>query len=136
MSQDYWMKRTGIGISFGASTCLGVLVGLLMVGQSLYALALAHAGDYATLKALGADESQVAAIIVTQSVAIACVGSLIGLAGVLAVRALWRSALAPIEMPAALVGGDVGMVFVICVAAALLPWLRVRRIDPAEALTG
>ncbi len=37
ISQDYWMKRTGIGISFGASTALGLLVGLMMVGQSLYA---------------------------------------------------------------------------------------------------
>ena len=42
ISQDYWMKRTGIGISFGASTLLGLLVGLMMVGQSLYALALDH----------------------------------------------------------------------------------------------
>lgn len=136
MSQDYWMNRTGIGISFGASTGLGVLVGLMMVGQSLYALALDHADEYATLKALGAEEGDIARVIAAQALAIAFLGTVAGLAGVLVIRSTWRFALAPIEMPPQLIAAGVALVFVICVGAALLPWLRVRRIDPATALTG
>ncbi|MEM9828600.1 MAG: ABC transporter permease, partial [Planctomycetota bacterium] len=40
VSVKFWMTRTGLGISFGASTMLGLLVGLVMVGQTLYAMVL------------------------------------------------------------------------------------------------
>lgn len=136
MSRDYWMKRTGIGISFGASTVLGLLVGLMMVGQSLYALALDHLDEYATLKALGAFDRDVFGVIIAQSLAIAIVGSLGGLAIVLAIRRLWSSPLAPVEIPASLMAMAVGMVVMICLAASLLPFVRIRRIDPAIVLMG
>jgi len=136
ISQDYWMKRTGIGISFGASTALGLFVGLMMIGQSLYALALDHLDEYATLKAIGADDRHVCTVIVAQALAIATVGSLAGLLIVAAVRKFWTSALAPVEIPASLMGQAVAMVVVICLVAALLPFARIRRIDPAIVLLG
>lgn len=136
ISQDYWMKRTGIGISFGASTALGLLVGLMMVGQSLYALALDHLDEYATLKALGAEDRHVCGVIVLQALAIAIAGSLGGLAIVAAIRKFWNSPLAPVEIPATLMGLAVALVVVICLAASLLPFFRIRRIDPAAVLMG
>lgn len=135
-SQDYWMKRTGIGISFGASTVLGLLVGLMMVGQSLYALALDHLNEYATLKALGAEDRHVCGVIFIQSLAIAAAGSLGGLAIVAAIRRFWNSPLAPVEIPLSLMGLAVAMVVVICLAASLLLFVRIRRIDPAMVLMG
>jgi putative ABC transport system permease protein len=136
ISQDYWMTRTGIGISFGASTLMGLLVGLMMVGQSLYALALDHLMEYSTLKALGAEDRHVCGVIVIQSLLIALVGSLIGLAIVAAIRKFWNSPLAPVEIPALLMGLAVGMVVIICLVASLLPFARIRRIDPALVLMG
>ena len=136
ISQDYWMKRTGIGLSFGASTLLGLLVGLMMVGQSLYTLALDHVGDFATLKALGAEDRHVLAVIVWQSQTIAAFGSAVGLAIVLAVRRFWSSPLAPVEIPPTLVVLGVAFVFVICLAASVLPYMRIRRIDPGVVLQG
>jgi putative ABC transport system permease protein len=136
MSRDYWMKRTGIGISFGASTLMGLLVGLMMVAQSLYALALDHLDEYATLKALGAVDRDVCRVIVAQSMAIASAGSLVGLAIVSAIRRLWNSPLAPVEIPLSLMALAVALVVVICLAASLLPFVRIRRIDPAIVLMG
>lgn len=136
VSQDYWMRRTGIGISFGASTGLGLLVGLMMVGQSLYALALDHLDEYATLKAIGAEDHHICGVIVSQSLAIAGAGSLGGLAIVLAIRGLWNSPLAPVEIPSSLMGLAVMMVVVICLASSLLPYARIRRVDPAMVLIG
>ncbi len=136
ISKDYWMKRTGIGISFGAATGLGLLVGLMMVGQSLYALALDHIGNYATLKALGAEDRHVCGVILLQSLAMAVAGSLGGILMVLAIRRFWSSPLAPIEMPLELVGAAVAFVFAMCLAASFLPYLRIRRIDPAVVLHG
>ena len=34
---EYWLTRTGIGISFGLAAFLGLLVGLAVVAQTLYA---------------------------------------------------------------------------------------------------
>lgn len=136
ISQDYWMKRTGIGVSFGASTALGLLVGLMMVGQSLYALALDHLDEYATLKALGAEDRHVCGVIFIQSLAIAAAGSLAGLAIVAAIRKFWNSPLAPVEIPLSLMGLAVALVVAICLAASLLPFVRIRRLDPALVLMG
>lgn len=136
LSRDYWMKRTGIGISFGASTVLGLFIGLVMVAQSLYALALDHLDEYATLKALGAVDGHVCRVIITQSLAIASTGSVCGLAIVEAIRRFWDSPLAPVEIPLSLMAAAVVMVMVICLAASLLPFARIRRIDPAIVLMG
>lgn len=135
-SQDYWMKRTGIGVSFGASTLLGLLVGLTVVAQSLYALALDHLEEYAALKAIGADDRHVIRIIAVQSITIASTGAVLGLTAVAAIRALWHNALAPIVIPASLMAAAVATVFAICLVASLLPYWRIRRIDPATVLTG
>jgi len=136
ISQDYWMKRTGIGISFGASTLLGLLVGLMMVGQSLYALALDHLDDYATLTALGAEDRTVCGVILLQSLLIGVAGALGGLAIVAAIRRFWHSPLAPMEIPFSLMSMAVAVVIIICLASSLLPFARIRRIDPAAVLMG
>lgn len=136
ISQRYWADRTGIGISFGAATVLGLFVGLLMVAQSLYALALDHLEDYATLKALGAEDRHILGVIVLQALTIAVGGALAGLLIVAAIRRFWWSALAPIDIPPALAGISVSFLLVICLAAAVLPYLRIRRVDPATVLQG
>lgn len=136
VSQDYWMKRTGIGISFGASTVLGLLVGLMMVGQSLYALALDHLDEYATLKALGAKDRDVCGVIILQSLFIGGAGAIGGLTVVAAIRRFWYSPLAPVDIPPSLMAMAVAVVLVICLASSLLPYFRIRRIDPAVVLMG
>lgn len=135
-SRDYWMNRTGIGISFGAATLLGLLVGLLMVGQSLYALALDHLSDYATLKAIGAEDAQVRSVVLVQALTIAAIGSVIGIAAVLLIQRTFSSPFAPIEIPPRLLAGAVVLVFGICLAATVLPAHRIRRLDPALVLQG
>lgn len=135
-SRDYWMKRTGIGVSFGASTVLGLLVGLMFVGQSLYALALDHLGEYATLKALGAETRHLFSVVAAQALAIALAGVLVGLVIVGALALLWNSPLAPLEIPPPLLLAASGVVTAICLVASLLPLARIRAIDPAIVLTG
>jgi len=135
-SQSYFLERTGIGFSFGAATLLGLLVGLMMVGQSLYALALDHLSDYATLKAIGADDKQVRAVVIIQALAIATAGTILGIGLVLLIQRVWSSPLATIEIPIQLLCGGIVLVFVICVLATFLPVYRIHRVDPAVVLQG
>lgn len=136
LSRNYWLQRTGIGVSFGTSTLLGVFIGLVMVAQSLYALVLDHLTDYAALKALGAENRHIYGVVLAQALIIALLGSVVGSASVLVMQRLWASPLAPIEIPPALLAGAIGLVVVICVAAAVLPMQRIRRVDPAIVLQG
>lgn len=135
-SQDYFLKRTGIGFSFGAATLLGLLVGLTMVAQSLYALALDHLSDYATLKAIGADDQQIRTVVVIQALAIASIGTMFGIGIVIMIQRLWSSPLATIDIPIELLCSGVLLVFVICVLATFLPVYRIQRVDPAVVLQG
>lgn len=133
-SVDYWLTRTGIGISFGAATGLGLIVGLVVVGQTLYASVLDRVHEYATLKAIGATEAQVRAVILTQAVLLALVGSAIGLFVVGAVQAVASSPRAPIAIPWSVSIVSCVLVTAICLIASLAPYLRLRRVDPAIVL--
>ena len=78
ISMDFWMKRTGIGLSFGAATMMGLLVGLVMVAQTLYAMVLDRISEYATLKAIGSNEKEIILLLGAQATFVAIVGILIG----------------------------------------------------------
>ena len=136
LSQNYWMKRTGIGISFGAATLLGLMVGLTVVGQSLYAMAIDHLKDYATLKAIGARDSDICRVILIQTLWIGIAGSICGMGLVYAIAKFWNSPLAPVDIRPALAAGSVVIMFVICLFAAFVPYLRIRRVDPVTILLG
>jgi putative ABC transport system permease protein len=128
------MKRTGLGISFGAATALGLFVGLIIVAQTLYASVLDRVVDFGALKAIGAKESQVRGVILQQAMSLAIVGSMLGLVCVLFVQRLIRTPQAPITIPWYISLGSCFMVTAVCLVASLLPYWRVRSVDPAMVL--
>jgi len=134
ISVNYWMTRTGLGISFGAATLLGLLVGMVMVAETLYALVLDRLGEFGTLKAIGATERQVYGILLTQALVMAVAGSVLGL-GVVAAVQLWCSTpRAPIVVPWWLSLGSCVLVLAICLVSSLMPWHRLRQVDPMTIL--
>ncbi|WP_372725887.1 ABC transporter permease, partial [Novipirellula sp.] len=136
ISVNFWMTRTGIGLSFGAATFLGLLVGLVMVGQTLYAMVLDRISEFATLKAIGASEREIVILLTAQSGMVAIVGIAIGLALAAGIRNLFSTPQASIEIPTGLYFASAALVFSICLAASALPYLRVRRVDPHSVLQG
>jgi putative ABC transport system permease protein len=133
---QYWLNRTGLGISFGASTVLGLIVGLVIVAQTLYASVLDRITEFGALKALGAREGQIYGMVFRQAVVLAAVGSAIGLALVAVIQGNFSTARAPIAIPSEMAMGSCALVAAICVIASLLPYLRVRQVDPAMVLQG
>jgi putative ABC transport system permease protein len=134
ISIAFWMTRTGLGISFGAATLLGLAVGLVMVAQTLYALVLDRLGEFGTLKAIGATELQVFSILFAQAIAMALVGSLLGLALVSLIQWLCHTPRAPIVVPWWVSLGSCILVLTICLVAATLPYVRIRKVDPMMVL--
>ena len=133
-SIQYWLTRTGIGISFGAATGLGLIVGLVVVGQTLYASVLDRVHEYATLKAMGATECQIQQIVLSQAVLLALAGSAVGVIGVAIIQSLFSSPRAPISIPYYVSLTCCLLISFICLLAALAPYLAIRRVDPAIVL--
>ena len=53
-SLDYWLFETGAGSALIAGAILGIIVGIVIVAQTLYASTKDHLNEFATLRALGA----------------------------------------------------------------------------------
>lgn len=136
VSVDFWMTRTGIGISFGAATMLGLLVGLAMVAQILYAMVLDRINEFATLKALGAREWEIISILMGQASGIAVCGISIGLVLTWLIQANFDTPRAPIVIPLQLVFASSIFVYLMCILTAAVPYIRVRSVDAHTVLQG
>jgi putative ABC transport system permease protein len=131
---NYWLTRTAIGVSFGLATFLGLLVGLVMVAQTLYASVSERVKEFGTLKALGASDGAVGRFLVVQALGNAVLGSALGLAGGLVVGTLVDSPRAPVLFRGWVMAGSVVLVTVVCLLASWAPYWRVSKIDPASVL--
>jgi putative ABC transport system permease protein len=134
MCMEYWLTRTGIGISFGLAAALGLLVGLAVVAQTLYASVTERIKEFGTLKALGADDRLVGRFLLVQALGNAVLGSAAGLLGSQVIGRLLNSERAPVEFRWWIAVLSVLLVVGVCLLAAWLPYWRVRHIDPASVL--
>jgi putative ABC transport system permease protein len=131
---DYWLTRSGLGISFGAATVIGLFVGLVMVAQALHALVLDRLAEFGTLKAIGANQQQIYRILFVQATTVALAGSGAGLVLAACVQYFVSTPIALILIPWWLSIGSCWLVLGICLVASLLPYLRIRKIDPLMVL--
>lgn len=131
MTQHYWAMRTGVGIGIGVTILLGFLVGLVILGQTMYASTMARLEEFAALKILGATNLQICAIIWYQAVLLAVTGY--GLAvflGVL-VKQLFMGRVVSVQFSASLMVLMALATLVMCLAASLLSVGRVLKVSPA-----
>src|SRR5262249_5693894 len=134
MCMGYWLTRTGIGISFGLAAVLGLLVGLAVVAQTLYASVTERVKEFGTLKAMGADDRCVGRFIMAQAMGNAVLGSVLGLLAAFVVGYCLNSPRAPVVLTWWVPAGSVALIVQVCLVAAWLPYWRIRRIDPASVL--
>jgi putative ABC transport system permease protein len=134
MCMEYWLTRTGIGISFGLAAFLGLLVGLAVVAQTLYASVNERIKEFGTLKAMGADDQCVSRFLVSQALGTAGLGSVFGVACAVLLGRSLSTARAPVVLTAGVAVGSVALITGVCLLAVWLPYWRVRRIDPAGVL--
>jgi putative ABC transport system permease protein len=134
MCMEYWLTRTGIGISFGLAALLGLLVGLVMVAQTLYASVNERVREFGTLKAMGADDRCVSRFLVAQAFANALAGSVLGLAAAAVIGKYLDTPRAPVVLTWWVGTLSVALVALVCLVSAWLPYWRIRRIDPAQVL--
>jgi putative ABC transport system permease protein len=130
-SRSFWLFDTGAGAALFAGALLGVIVGTVIVAQTLYSSTKDHLGEFATLRAIGSSSSYIYKVIIWQAVLSAVIGfSLAAGIGALIVRLTAESAL-PIMMTPGLTLGLFVLTVVMCIASAIAAIVQVMRIDPA-----
>jgi putative ABC transport system permease protein len=131
-TQSYWSSRTGVGAGFFTTAILGIIVGLVVVGQILYNGTLQHLREYGTLKAMGAKNGAVVRVIVYQALIAAVVGLVFG--GLLAfgMKSAMKGANLIVALSPGLFAATAVVTVLMCAAASLLSIIKVLRLDPAS----
>ena len=130
----YWLTRTGIGISFGLAAFLGLMVGLAVVAQTLYASVTERIKEFGTLKAMGADDRCISRFLLAQALGNAVLGGACGLVFSVAIARTMSTPRAPVVLTGSVAVASVALIVLVCLIAAWLPYWRIRRIDPASVL--
>jgi putative ABC transport system permease protein len=130
-SRSYWVVSTGLGMNMGVTVFLGILVGIVVVAQTLYTSAVEHMKEFGTVKAIGGSNWDIYRILGAQALIAATLGFVVGGAISWALRpamaALHLNVLVSPSFAAAVFVGTLLM----CRGAALFSFRRVAGIDPA-----
>ncbi len=131
-TRSYWSSRTGVGAGFFTTAVLGVIVGFVVVGQILYSGTLQYIREYGTLKAMGARNSAVVQVILSQAMISAALGFVVGGLLAVAMKAAMAGANLTVALSPELYAATAVITAVMCSFAALLSIVKVLRLDPAS----
>jgi putative ABC transport system permease protein len=135
-SRAYWIISTGLGMNMGVTVFLGILVGIVVVAQTLYTSAVEHVKEFGTVKAIGGSNRDIYLILAQQALIAAVLGYALG--GVICL--LMRPLMARLYLNVLVSPQFAATVFVgtllMCLGAAMLSFRRVADIDPALVFRG
>ncbi len=131
--RDYWEKTTPIGFIFAFGSLMGLIVGMVIVYQILFADIATHLSEYATLKAMGYSGGYLSRMVLAAAAILALLGFV---PGVLASAGLYdlvaKATLLPLRMDAMRGLVVFGLIFGMCAIAGLLAMRKLRDADPVD----
>lgn len=130
-SLDHWLFGTGAGVALIGGAILGVLVGTVIVAQTLYSSTKDHLNEFATLRALGSSSGYIHKVILMQAGLSAVIGYVLGMAISLAVIWASKDGALPIIMTPTLAAGLFILTLFMCAISAVSAIVKVTKIDPA-----
>jgi putative ABC transport system permease protein len=134
-SRSFWLFGTGAGAALFAGALLGVIVGTIIVAQTLYSSTKDHLNEFATLRAIGSSRNYIYKVIICQALLNAVIGfGIAALIGAAVVHMTASSALPIVITPELMVALFV-LTVVMCVVSAIAAIMKVTRIDPAMVFT-
>jgi putative ABC transport system permease protein len=134
-SRSFWLFGTGAGAALFGGALLGIIVGTVIVAQTLYSSTKDHLYDFATLRAIGCSNRYIYRIVGSQALINAVAGfGLAALIGLAVVRFTAASAL-PVVLTPALFGGLFLLTAIMCMVSATAAIVRVVSIDPVMVMS-
>jgi putative ABC transport system permease protein len=135
-TQNYWVFGTGAGTTTLMGAILGLLVGIVVVAQTIYSATLDHLKEFGTLKAMGATNGQLYQVIILQAVLAAVMGYALGISIAMMVVSTTADTDLLIKLPWEVAAGIFGLTLLMCMSASLLSIRKATTIDPAMVFRG
>ena len=130
---QYWNKTTPIGYIFAFGAVMGLIVGLIIVYQILFADVQDHLKEYATLKAMGYTHGYLRNVVLQEAIILAVLGFIpgLGVAHLVFTKGADATRL-PLEMSVQSAAGVFVLTVAMCAGSGLLALRKLRAVDPAE----
>ena len=133
----WYVKNTGIPISFGITVIVGFIVGVAISCQTFYSFVLENMKHLGAFKAMGASNGILCLMLIVQSITVGIVGFGIGLFGTaMFARVALAKQQPPFFMTWHMPVVVLAVILGICMIAALLGIWRVSRYEPAMVFRG
>ncbi|MEO1795077.1 MAG: ABC transporter permease, partial [Pseudomonadota bacterium] len=130
-SLEHWLFGTGAGVALIGGALLGMIVGTVIVAQTLYSSTKDHLNEFATLRALGSSSGYIHKVILAQAGLSAVIGYGLGMAIAIGIVALSQNSALPIVMTPTLAGILFALTLGMCAISAVSAIVKVTKIDPA-----
>ena len=141
-SIDEWLatmtpdKLPGFNIAMSTVTGIAVIVGFLVIFQSMYTAILERTREIGILKSMGASKTEIVQLVLRETAVIAVAGVILGIVGVYGVKLLLAHLFPTLnfEITTGWIARGAGIAFAGSILGALYPaWLAARK-DPIDAL--
>lgn len=126
----YWTAETGMGLGFGITILMGIVVGMVIVGQTIYTATVEHLREFGTLKAIGARNWDIYRIIIKQALINAVAGYSLGMLITLGVVSGYRSTGMTMVLSPALAAGIFLLACCMCLGASVISVRKALKVDP------
>jgi putative ABC transport system permease protein len=129
-SRTFWVSGTGAGAALLLGSLLALIVGTVIVSQTLYSSTKDHLPEFATLRAIGSSGGYIVEVIIIEAVISAIIGfCLAAIIGWIVTLATMETAL-PVIMTAATTAILLLLTIIMSVLSAILAITKVMRLDP------
>jgi putative ABC transport system permease protein len=132
LTESYWVFGSGAGAALAFSAVFCLVIGVVIVGQTLYAITREHLKELATLKAMGASRRELIGFVAWQASFLALVGGILGLGMALGLQDLLSSEGIAIVLSPAVLAISATAVLSMCVLASVPSARKVLTVEAAE----
>jgi putative ABC transport system permease protein len=128
---EYWLFGTGAGAALLGGAILGLIVGTVIVAQTLYSSTKDHLTEFATLRALGSSAIYIHKVILMQAAVSAFLGYALGAALSLVISSFSNETALPMVFTPLLAAFLLAVTLAMCAISAISSIVKVTKIDPA-----
>jgi putative ABC transport system permease protein len=129
-------KFPGFNLALNVVISIAVIVGFLVIFQSMYTAVLERTREIGILKSMGASKPTIVSVVLRETAVLAVVGVIVGILSTYGVRALLHAKFATFafEMTAEWIGWGMLIAFAGSLLGAMYPAWMASRKDPIDAL--
>jgi putative ABC transport system permease protein len=130
-TRRYWTVNTGMGTALLAVALLGLVIGTVIVGNTIYTATTEHLKEFGTFKAMGASNWNLYKIIIEQALVNSVVGYGMGMFVSYWVIQAMRKGNLQVLLPWPVLVGVYVVTALMCLGSSVLSIYKVTKIDPA-----